>query len=215
MISSVYVISEEKVVEALNVPILRWWTPQVKESHQILVLTVNISENLYWGLYLKDHRLFLEYFLAFFSESNDVLSTECKIAVAVKLGGPLSGPEEDVQEELVQSVHWVHCPVLSCCSTTQCYLWCIFSLLIIHERQSDYLRTLTIAEINLRLRNLDLGIIQLASKRGSLRAAAGLTASFGAAIGGSTACTSLSRRAHKLFEFGKHHLVSLEYGREI
>ena len=66
---------------------------------------MNISENLYWGLYLKDHRLFLEYFLAFFSESNNVFSTECKIAVAVELGGPLSGPEEDVQEELVQSVH--------------------------------------------------------------------------------------------------------------
>jgi hypothetical protein len=34
-----------------------------------------------------------------------MLSAECEIAVAVELGGPFSGPEEDVQEELVESVH--------------------------------------------------------------------------------------------------------------
>jgi hypothetical protein len=62
---------------------------------------MNITKHFHWCFNFKNHRLFLEYFLAFFCESDDMFSPECEIAVAVELGGPFSGSEEDIQEELV------------------------------------------------------------------------------------------------------------------
>ncbi len=166
MIASVDVVTEEQVVEALNIAVFRRRAPQVKESHQILILPVYISEHLDRCFNFKNHGLFLKDLLAFLSQGDDVLSAECKVAIAVELGSPLSGSQEVVEEELVEGVDGVDGSVRAGGSrgTHSSHLRRVFSLLIVHERESDHLGTLAVSKVDLGLRDLDLGVVELATK---------------------------------------------------
>lgn len=169
MIASVDVVTEEQVVEALNIADFRGRAPQVKEPHQILVLPVYITEHLDRCLNFKDHGLFLKELLAFLSKCDDVLSAERKVAVAVELGRPLSGSQEVVEEELVEGIDGVDGSVRAGGSRgAHSHLRRVFSLLIVHEGESDHLGTLAVPEVDLGLRDLDLGVVELATKRRGL-----------------------------------------------
>ena len=166
MIASVDIVTEEQVVKALNVAVFRRRAPQVKEPHQILVLPVNISEHLDRCFNFKNHGLFLKDLLAFLSQSDDVLSAESEVAIAVELGRPLSGSQEVVEEELVEGVHGVDGSVRAGGSRRahSSHLRRVFSLLIVHEGESNHLGTLAVPEVDLGLRDLDLGVVELAAK---------------------------------------------------
>jgi hypothetical protein len=44
------VVTQEKVIKAANVTRFTWRAPNVKESHQINVVAVNVAENFNWWL---------------------------------------------------------------------------------------------------------------------------------------------------------------------
>lgn len=52
---------------------------ELKETHQISKLTVDISENLKWSLRLQDHWLTHDNLLRHVAQVNDVLGLEVKI----------------------------------------------------------------------------------------------------------------------------------------
>jgi hypothetical protein len=88
MISSVNIISKEEVIKALNVTILLWRSPKVEESHEVLVLTVDVTENLNWRIDSQDHWLLFKNLLTLISQGYDVLSSESKVTIAIELSIP-------------------------------------------------------------------------------------------------------------------------------
>ena len=52
--SFIYVISEEQVVKGVDVSCVKWGLPDVEEPHEIDVLPMDITNNLYWRSDLLD-----------------------------------------------------------------------------------------------------------------------------------------------------------------
>ena len=67
--SSVDVISQEEVVVALDITVFIWSSPKIEESHQILVLTMDVTKNLDRGVNFEDHWLCFKNFLSFIGKS--------------------------------------------------------------------------------------------------------------------------------------------------
>jgi len=65
---------------------------------------VNVAEYLDWCINTQDHGLVFKNSLTFFSESNDVLATEGKVAISIELSSPLSWSKQVVQEQVVERV---------------------------------------------------------------------------------------------------------------
>ena len=107
MTASINIVTKEQVIEAFNVSVLAWAAPQIEESHQVLVLSMNVSEYLDRCVDSEYHWLLFEHFLALFRKSNDMLASESEIAIAVELCGPLSGSQQVVQEKRVKRVNCV------------------------------------------------------------------------------------------------------------
>jgi hypothetical protein len=93
VVTAVDVVSEEDVVTALDVALLRRNSPKIEEAHKILVLAMDVTENLDGRVNAKYHRLLLKDLLTLIGERDDVLSAEGEVARAIELGRPLSRPE--------------------------------------------------------------------------------------------------------------------------
>ena len=113
---------------------------------------MNIAEHLDRSVDSQDHGLLLHDLLALLSQSNNVLSSESEVTVAIELGGPLSRSEEMVKEQRVQSVNGV-ASFLTLADPFHIYLLLLY---VICERHRDKLRLLAIIKVDFRLRDLDL-----------------------------------------------------------
>lgn len=58
MSTSINEVTKEQIVIALYITTVIWDSPQIKEAHQILILTMNVAENFDWRVNSQDHRLF-------------------------------------------------------------------------------------------------------------------------------------------------------------
>lgn len=67
--ASIHVVTQEEVVVTFNVATVVRDAPKVEESHQVLVLTVDVAEDLDRSIDSQNHRLFLENPHALVSES--------------------------------------------------------------------------------------------------------------------------------------------------
>lgn len=77
--ATVDVISQENIIEAANVARLLWRPPNVKETHQAIVVAVNVAKYLDRGLQLLDeHRLLLEHLHDFVDKLDHVLLLDDK-----------------------------------------------------------------------------------------------------------------------------------------
>ena len=106
MCTSIDIVTEEEVIVTLNITIIVGDAPQIEEPHQVLVLPVDVTKDFDWRVDSQHHWLLLKYAHALFSERQDVLSSEGKVAIAVVLGGPLSWSKQVGQEEVVEAVLW-------------------------------------------------------------------------------------------------------------
>jgi hypothetical protein len=98
MATSINIISQEQIIVAFNITVLIRSTPKIKESHQVLILTMDVTEHLHWGVDLKDHWLCLQDLLGFISESKDVFSSEREESLAINRSRPLLGSQKMVKE---------------------------------------------------------------------------------------------------------------------
>ena len=67
--SSVDVISQEEVVVALDITVFIRSSPKIEESHQILVLTMDVTKNLDRSVNFEDHWLCFKNFLSLIGKS--------------------------------------------------------------------------------------------------------------------------------------------------
>ena len=61
---------------------------------QVFILAMYISEHFYRGVNSQNHRLVFKNSLTFFCQSDDMLSSKCKVACPVVLCSPLSWAEQ-------------------------------------------------------------------------------------------------------------------------
>ena len=83
MVSPVDIITQEEIVVGLNITIFIWSTPEIEESHQILVLTVNVAENLDRSINSADHWLGFEHLLSLFSKGQNMFPSESEIGLSI------------------------------------------------------------------------------------------------------------------------------------
>ena len=127
MASSVDVVAEEEVVMAFDVSVFIWGAPKVKEPHQILVLTMNISKNFHRSINSKNHGLCLEDICSLFSQSNNMLSSKCKVSLSIHWSRPLLWSKKVLNKKLMKLFDifrvWF--------KSIKCYnLWCLAFLLL-------------------------------------------------------------------------------------
>jgi len=104
MVASVNIVTQEQVIVTLDVSIVIWNSPKIKEAHQILILTVDIAEDLDWCINTQHHRLILKHVLALLCQSDDVFSSESEVAISIELRSPFSRSQQMRQEQIVQSI---------------------------------------------------------------------------------------------------------------
>jgi len=131
MITPIDIITQEQVVITFNIAIIVGNTPQIEESHQVLVLSVHITEDLDWSVYSQDHGLFLKYALTLLSERNNMLTSECKITIPIELSGPLTRSQQMRQEQIVKGV-FLHVLLLGC-GVAACRLLSWFLIIVAFE----------------------------------------------------------------------------------
>ena len=61
MCASVNIVAQEEVIVALDVAIVVRDAPQIKESHQVLILSVDVTEHFDWCVDAEHHWLFLKH----------------------------------------------------------------------------------------------------------------------------------------------------------
>ena len=86
MSTSINIVTQEEVVVTFDITAVIGNSPKVKEAHQVLVLTVDISKDFDWCVNTKHHRLILENAYGLICKGDDVLSAERKIAITIVLG---------------------------------------------------------------------------------------------------------------------------------
>ncbi len=102
MVATVYVVAKEQVVIALDVAVVIRYSPEIKKPHQVLILSVDVTEYFDWRVNTQHHRLLLQDALTLLGECNNVFSTERKITVTVKLCRPLTWSQQVVQKQVVE-----------------------------------------------------------------------------------------------------------------
>ena len=100
VVAPVDVVAQEQVVVALDVAVVVRNAPQVEEPHEVLILAVNVAEHFDRRVHSQNHRLLFEHALALLSKCYDVLSTESKVPVPVKLCSPLTRSQQMVQKQV-------------------------------------------------------------------------------------------------------------------
>lgn len=90
MCTTIDIIAKEEVVVALNIAVVVGVAPEVEEPHQVLVLTVDISENFDGSIDAEHHRLILQNANALISKRQNVLTSECEVSITIILSGPIS-----------------------------------------------------------------------------------------------------------------------------
>lgn len=83
VVTSINIVTQEEIVVVFDISVLIWCSPKIEESHQILILAMDISEYLHWGVYLQDHWLRLEDFQCLISKRDDVLSSKGEVSLTV------------------------------------------------------------------------------------------------------------------------------------
>ena len=98
MRTSVHIVAEEEIIVALDIAIIVGNTPEVEESHQILILPMDVAKDFDRCIDSKDHWLILEDTHALIGKRENVLPPEREVAIAVILGRPLSRSQQVGQE---------------------------------------------------------------------------------------------------------------------
>ena len=84
--TSVNIVTQEQVVITLDISAVIWDSPQVEEPHQILVLSMDVSEHLDRGINSEHHWLVHEDPLALIGQGDDKLPSEGEEAISIVLG---------------------------------------------------------------------------------------------------------------------------------
>lgn len=107
VLSFVHVISEEQVVKSVDVSCVEWSLPDVEESHQVGVLTIDVSDDFHWGSnLLNDDWLSCEDLGTLIGKLDDVLSLAWELNSWLDILTFL-WLEERLQEHLAKRVIWV------------------------------------------------------------------------------------------------------------
>ena len=83
VIASVDIITKEEIIVGLDITIFIWSAPKIEESHQILVLTMDVTEYLDGSIYSADHWLGFKNLLSLFSKGQNMFPSESKIGLSV------------------------------------------------------------------------------------------------------------------------------------
>jgi len=59
MCSTINIVTEEQIVVALDITIIVRVSPEIEESHKVLILSVDITEHFNWSIDAKYHGLLL------------------------------------------------------------------------------------------------------------------------------------------------------------
>ena len=102
MATSVDVVTQEEVVVAFDITVLIGSSPEIEEPHQVLILSVDITEDLDRCIDLENHGLSFKDFLGFISQGKDVLPSEREESLAVYRCRPLLWSQKMVQEKLME-----------------------------------------------------------------------------------------------------------------
>jgi len=94
VVATVDVVTQEEVVVTFDVTVLVRDSPEIEESHQVLVLPVNVTEDFDWSVDTKHHWLLLKDSLALLSQGDNMLTTECKVTITIELSSPLSWSQQ-------------------------------------------------------------------------------------------------------------------------
>ena len=102
--TSVNIVTQEQVVITLDISAVIWDSPQVEEPHQILVLSMDVSEHLDRGINSEHHWLVHEDPLALIGQGDDKLPSEGEEAISIVLSRPLSWLEQMGKEQVVDPI---------------------------------------------------------------------------------------------------------------
>mmetsp|Transcript_762 Transcript_762/g.946 ORF Transcript_762/g.946 Transcript_762/m.946 type:complete len:252 (+) Transcript_762:356-1111(+) len=105
VVTSVHVITEEQIIIRFDVTVFIRGAPEVEESHQILVLTVDVAKHLHGSVHTKDHRLGFKDLCCLVGQSQDVLASESKVSLTFEGSRPLLGAQKMVKEQLMQRLN--------------------------------------------------------------------------------------------------------------
>jgi hypothetical protein len=101
------VVSKKEIVECVDVSSVDWSLPDVEESHQINVLSMEVSKDLHWWSDLLDHNWLSSKDLRdFICKLNNVLSLAWEISLWLNVL-TLLWLEQWLQKHLAKSVIWV------------------------------------------------------------------------------------------------------------
>jgi len=99
---------------------------------------MDVSEDLHGSVNFENHRLLLEDFLGFICQCEDMLSSKCKVGLAIDRSGPLFGSQEMIQKQLMKRID-IFAPLLSFITPSKVHnLWSLsFLLLNLSSTHSD------------------------------------------------------------------------------
>jgi len=101
------VVTQEEVVISMDITSVGWSLPDIEESHQIYILTVEITNNLdWWSDFLNHDWLSSQDLCAFVCQLDNVLSFARKLTTWLNLLTFLWF-QEWLEEHLAKSVIWV------------------------------------------------------------------------------------------------------------
>jgi hypothetical protein len=107
ILALVYIVTQEQVVESVDVSRVQRSLPDVEESHQVHILAVDISDDLDWWSDLLDHNwLSGENLSAFIGQLDDMLPLAWELSAWLDVLA-LLGLQKRLQKHLAQGVIWV------------------------------------------------------------------------------------------------------------
>lgn len=101
------IVTQEKVVISMDITSVGWSLPDIEESHQVYILTVDITNNLdWWSDFLNHNWLSSQNLCAFVCQLDNVLSLAWKLTTWLNLLTFLWF-QQWLEEHLAKSVIWI------------------------------------------------------------------------------------------------------------
>lgn len=107
ILALVNVVTKKQVVEGVDITRVSWSFPDVKESHQVDVLTMDVANDLDWGSNLLDHDWLSSKNLgALVGQFDDVFSLAWEFSTWLDILA-FFGLEQWLQEHLAEGIVWI------------------------------------------------------------------------------------------------------------